>query len=60
MRRVNVKLLLAVLLAVAVLGAAATDVAAHARVKRAVPPVGGAVAASAVPAELGVWFTEAA
>jgi methionine-rich copper-binding protein CopC len=58
MRRVNVKVLPAVLLAVAVLGAA-TDVVAHARVKRAVPPIGGAVAASAVPAELQVWFTEA-
>jgi copper resistance protein C len=58
MRRVNVKVLPAVVLALAVLGAA-TEVAAHARVKRAVPPVGGAVAASAVPAELQVWFTEA-
>jgi copper resistance protein C len=58
MRRVNVKVLPGVLLAVAVLGAA-NDVVAHARVKRAVPPIGGAVAASAVPAELQVWFTEA-
>ena len=58
MRHVNVKVLPAVVLALAVLGAA-TEVVAHARVKRAVPPIGGAVAASAVPAELQVWFTEA-
>jgi methionine-rich copper-binding protein CopC len=58
MQRMNVKVLPAVLLALAVVGAA-TDVGAHARVKRAVPPIGGAVAASAVPAELQVWFTEA-
>jgi methionine-rich copper-binding protein CopC len=58
MRRVKVKFLPAILLAVAVLGAA-TDVVAHARVKRAVPPIGGAVAASAVPTEVQVWFTEA-
>ena len=59
MRRANDKPLLVALMAMAVLGAAATDVAAHARVKRAIPAVGGTVAASAAPAELQVWFTEA-
>jgi copper resistance protein C len=34
------------------------DVVAHARLKRANPPVGGVVSASAAPAELQVWFTE--
>jgi methionine-rich copper-binding protein CopC len=34
------------------------DVVAHARLKRANPPVGGVVSASAVPAELQVWFSE--
>jgi copper resistance protein C len=43
---------------VAALVAGATDVAAHARVKRASPAVGGAVIASAAPTELQVWFTE--
>jgi methionine-rich copper-binding protein CopC len=38
--------------------AVAGDVVAHARLKRANPPVGGVVSASAVPAELQVWFTE--
>jgi copper resistance protein C len=34
------------------------DVVAHARLKRANPPVGGVVSATAVPAELQVWFSE--
>src|SRR5262245_54188363 len=34
------------------------DVIAHARLKRANPPVGGAISAAAVPAELEVWFSE--
>lgn len=36
----------------------AGDAIAHARLKRANPTVGGVVLASAVPAELQVWFTE--
>src|SRR5262249_4490923 len=36
----------------------ADDVAAHARLKRANPPVGGAVSVAAVPAELQIWFSE--
>jgi methionine-rich copper-binding protein CopC len=59
MRRANNRPLLMALLAMAALSAGATDVVAHARVKRANPPVGGAVIASAVPTELEVWFTEA-
>jgi copper resistance protein C len=58
MRRTSRKLPGA-LLVVAALSALATEVAAHARVKRANPAVGGAVAASAAPKELQVWFTEA-
>jgi methionine-rich copper-binding protein CopC len=54
----NNRLLLGSLLAVA-LSAVATDVAAHARVKRANPAVGGAVTAADVPNELQVWFSEA-
>jgi copper resistance protein C len=46
-----------ILLAVACM-AVAGNVVAHARLKRAIPPVGGVVSASAVPAELQVWFTE--
>ncbi len=44
----------------AVLGcvALAGDVVAHARLKRANPPVGGVVSATAVPGELDVWFSE--
>lgn len=34
------------------------DVIAHARLKRANPPVGGVISAAAVPAELEVWFSE--
>ena len=59
MRRANYKQLLAALLAIAALSAVATEVAAHARVKRANPAVGGAVTAQAAPTELQVWFTEA-
>jgi methionine-rich copper-binding protein CopC len=36
----------------------ASDVLAHAKLKRANPPVGGVVPASTVPAELQVWFSE--
>jgi methionine-rich copper-binding protein CopC len=59
MRRANHKPLLAALLAIAALSAVATEVAAHARVKRANPAAGGAVTAQAAPTELQVWFTEA-
>lgn len=58
MRRAKNKPLLMALLAMAALLAVATDVAAHARVKRANPAVGGTVSASAAPAALQVWFTE--
>jgi copper resistance protein C len=58
-RRANNKSVLVALLAMAALSAVATEVAAHARVKRANPAVGGAVTASAAPTELQVWFTEA-
>ena len=60
MRRANHKPpLAAALLTIAALSAVATEVAAHARVKRANPAVGGAVTAQAAPTELQVWFTEA-
>src|SRR5436309_9881893 len=36
----------------------ASDGLAHAKLKRASPPVGGVVPASTVPAELQVWFSE--
>ncbi len=47
----------ALLAAIACL-ALAGDVVAHARLKRANPPIGGVVSAAAVPAELQVWFSE--
>ena len=59
MQRADNKSLLVALLALAAVSAVATEVAAHARVKRANPAVGGAVTASATPTELQVWFTEA-
>lgn len=34
------------------------DVSAHARLRRASPPVGGVVSAGAVPSELSIWFSE--
>ena len=52
MRRANHNPLLAALLTIAALSAVVTEVAAHARVKRANPAVGGAVTAQAAPAEL--------
>ena len=45
-------------MAAVILSAVASDVVAHARLKRANPAVGGIVSASAVPVELQVWFTE--
>ena len=36
----------------------ATNASAHARLKRAVPAVGGVVSANAVPSELQIWFSE--
>jgi copper resistance protein C len=45
-------------LLIAALSALPVEVAAHARLKRANPAVGGVVVAAAVPAELQVWFTE--
>jgi copper resistance protein C len=59
MRRNNFEPLLTAVLAVVALLAIATDVTAHARIKRANPAIGGTVASSAVPAELQVWFSEA-
>jgi methionine-rich copper-binding protein CopC len=50
-------LAMALLIAIG-LSTAASDVAAHARVKRANPAVGGVITAASVPAELQVWFTE--
>ena len=47
-----------VLLLIAALSALPVEVAAHARLKRANPAVGGVVVAAAVPTELQVWFTE--
>ena len=45
-------------MAAVILSAVASDVVAHARLKRANPAVGGIVSVSAVPVELQVWFTE--
>jgi copper resistance protein C len=45
-------------LLIAALSVLPVEVAAHARIKRANPAVGGVVVAAAVPAELQVWFTE--
>jgi copper resistance protein C len=45
-------------LAVLVLSMVGDDASAHARLKRADPPVGGTVSANAVPSELRIWFTE--
>ena len=36
----------------------ATNASAHARLKRAVPAVGGVVSTNAVPSELQIWFSE--
>jgi methionine-rich copper-binding protein CopC len=47
-----------VLLLIVALSGLPVEVAAHARLKRANPAVGGVVFAAAVPAELQVWFTE--
>ena len=38
--------------------ALADDALAHARLKRANPPVGGTVSAKSVPTEVQVWFSE--
>ena len=46
------------LMLIAALSALPVEVAAHARVKRANPAVGGVIIAAAVPTELQVWFTE--
>jgi hypothetical protein len=46
------------LLLIGVLSVLPVEVAAHARVKRANPAVGGVIIATAVPTELQVWFTE--
>jgi methionine-rich copper-binding protein CopC len=59
MRRANLKALVVAMLVITAPSADPTDVAAHARVKRANPAIGGAVAAAAAPTELQVWFTEA-
>ena len=52
------QLLATVLLLIGALSALPVEVAAHARVKRANPAVGGVIIATAVPTELQVWFTE--
>jgi methionine-rich copper-binding protein CopC len=36
----------------------ATEASAHARLKRASPPVGGAVSVDKAPSELRIWFSE--
>jgi len=36
----------------------ATEASAHARLKRASPPVGGIVSVETVPSELQIWFSE--
>ena len=48
----------AAILAAALFWVSAVGAHAHARLKRANPPVGGIVAASAVPGELQAWFSE--
>jgi copper resistance protein C len=53
----NQALAVAVLIVVA-LSAIASEIAAHARVKRANPAVGGVVTEASAPTELQVWFTE--
>jgi methionine-rich copper-binding protein CopC len=57
--RLAIRKALPSMMAVAVLMAVTGDVAAHARLKRAVPSVGGVVSAAQAPKELQVWFTEA-
>jgi methionine-rich copper-binding protein CopC len=56
--RHGIQTILPAMLAAAERMAVAGDAAAHARLKRANPPVGGGGSAAAVPAELQVWFTE--
>jgi copper resistance protein C len=36
----------------------ASEASAHARLKRAVPAVGGVVSANSVPSEMRIWFSE--
>ena len=36
----------------------ASDASAHARLKRAIPAVGGVVSANSVPSEIRIWFSE--
>jgi methionine-rich copper-binding protein CopC len=43
---------------VAALCLSSTDLSAHATLKRATPPVGGAVSVADLPAELHLWFSE--
>jgi copper resistance protein C len=54
----SIRKILQTLMAAVMLSAVASDVVAHARLKRANPAVGGIVSASAVPMELQVWFSE--
>jgi len=57
--RLAIRKTLPPVMAGAMLMTVAGDVAAHARLKRAIPSVGGVVAAAQAPKELQVWFTEA-
>jgi methionine-rich copper-binding protein CopC len=52
----HITLCLALLAAALCLGS--TQLLAHARLKRATPPVGGTVAAADLPDELRIWFSE--
>jgi methionine-rich copper-binding protein CopC len=36
----------------------ASDASAHARLKRAIPAIGGVVSANSVPSEIRIWFSE--
>ena len=58
MRCIKVSRVLPAVVTVAAMLTFAADAFAHARLKRANPPVGGTVRLVAVPEELQVWFTE--
>src|SRR5437867_2010234 len=57
--RLTIRKTLPSVIAAAMLMTVTGDVAAHARLKRAIPSVGGVVSAAQAPKELQVWFTEA-
>ncbi len=56
--QVNYQTFRMALLIVVALSGVASEVTAHARVKRANPAVGGVVTAASMPTELQVWFSE--